>query len=527
MAENGNIQRNLRAGIQAAREGNRTTARRLLTQVVNADPNSELGWIWLASVTTSPSEKRSYLERVLELNPNNALAQEAMLQLGDRGQSASAGRQRQASGDDSGLNLTNILIGIVIAVVIVGGLIGLSIFNDNNQRQQNEDNTREARLIARQTRDSVPTLVPTPRRIIVTLDPRTPRGQTLPPTFTPTPSPTPTVEPTATENPFPIEGFTAFYTSLVEGDSTLSLFQINGDGSNERLLGTDFRDIAFDPSGQRIAFVRDVEFQAEIPPPTAVPVDPEATADPNAEVTAETDQEQSDEPNIGTFSAPELFIADINDLENAVQITDFRSSILSSPTWSPEGAEIVFTSNFDGDEDLWYVTPDGNNLRNLMQELLDDNISHRDPTWSPVLGSRQLVFAANTQLYTMELVEPGVELVLTQLTNSGGSNYAPEWSPDGAYIVFVSDRRSDADIYLMNADGSNEQAVTISDGGAEDRHPSFSPDSSWISFISNREDDRFQSYLVSLDGQILTRLTTNTNNDAQIIYQPDIRLRAR
>lgn len=519
MAENDNVQRNLRAGIQAAREGNRSTARRLLTQVVNADPRNELGWIWLASVTTSASEKRTYLERVLTLNPNNTVAKEAMLQLGDSGQRPT---QRRRDSNSGGVNLINILLGVLVAVIVVGGLAALASINDNNQRENNQEDTRVAQQLLQQTQVSIPTTVPTARRVIVTLDPRTPRGQTLPATFTPTPSPTPTLEPTATENPFPVEDFTAFYTSLAQGESAPSLFQINGDGSNERLLAADFRDIAFDPGGQRIAFIRDVEFAAEVAPSTAEEQVSETTPDPNAEPTSE-----SSEPVIQIFSAPELFIAEINDLANAVQITDLRSSILSSPTWSPEGTEIVFTSNFDGDEDLWYVTPDGNNLRNLMQELEDDAISHYDPAWSPILGSRQLLFVLDGEIYSMELVEPGVELTMTQLTNAARSSYAPQWAPNGEQIVFVSDRRGDPDIYLMNPDGTNERSLIFGDGDTEDRDPSFTPDGNWVAFVSNREDDHFQSYLVSLDGQILTRLTNNANNDAQIIYQPDIRLRVR
>ena len=526
MAENDNIQRNLRAGIQAARTGNRSTARRLLRDVVSEDPYNELGWIWLASVATSNRDKRQYLERVLTLNPNNTLAKEALVQLGDAGQSREAQARSQRAQSSGGLNLTNILMGIVVAVVIVAGLAGLSALSDQNARNNRDEQTEVAALALQQTAAAQPvqpTALPTARRLSVTLDRRTQVGQPLPPSVTPTPSPTLTIEPSPTENPFPLESFLALYTSLITGDSSFSLFQINGDGSNEQLLGVGFRDVTFDPAGSRIAFVRDVEYVGEV-----VPEEPstEAQAESTEEVVAEAPILDSS----GTFLAPELFVADLDDLDNAVQITELRSSELSSPTWSPEGTEIVFVSNFDGDADLWYVTPDGNNLRNLLQDQIEA-INDRDPAWSPIIGSRQIIFSASpgngisSEIYSMDVTEPGVEFPIVQFTDSANSSYAPYWSPNGDSIVFLSDRRGDADIYHMNADGTNERLLTESDGGAEDRNPSFTPDGNWIVFVSNRDGGRFQSYLMSLDGRILERITNSDNNDQQIIFRPDVRLR--
>lgn len=521
LAENDNIQRNLRAGIHAARTGNRTTARRLLRDVVSEDPYNELGWIWLASVTTSNRDKRQYLEQVLAINPNNPLAKEALAKIGGASQSPDGQARTQRAQSGGGINLTNILMGIVVAVFIVAGLAGLSAISDQNSQNESNEQTEIAALARQQTAVAQPTALPTTVRLIVTLDRRTQVGQPLPPSVTPTPSPTLTIEPSPTENPFPLEDFMALYTSLVTGDTSYSLFQINGDGSNEQLIGADFRDVAFDPAGSRIAFVRDVEYVGEI-----------ETVESPADVQPESTEEVVAEPidSSGTFFAPELFIADLDDLDNAVQITELRSSELSSPTWSPEGTELVFVSNFDGDADLWYVTPDGNNLRNLFQDQIEP-INDRDPAWSPIVGSRQIIFSSSpengisSEIYSMEVTEPGVEFPIIQFTDAAGSSYAPHWSPNGDSIVFLSDRRGDADVHLMNPDGTNERLLTESDNDAEDRNPSFTPDGNWIVFVSNRDGDRFQSYLLSLDGRILERITNSDNNDQQIIFRPDIRLR--
>lgn len=51
---------------------------------------------------------------------------------------------------------------------------------------------------------------------------------------------------------------------------------------------------------------------------------------------------------------------------------------------------------------------------------------------------------------------------LVPLTSSSGNNIYPKWSSDGSQISFSSDRDGVGyQIYVMNADGSNERRVTV------------------------------------------------------------------
>src|SRR5215475_12638091 len=72
----------LNAGIQAARAGNKAQARKYLEQVLEKEDNNEAAWMWLASVVDTPRERRICLENVLEINPNNVRAREALAALG-------------------------------------------------------------------------------------------------------------------------------------------------------------------------------------------------------------------------------------------------------------------------------------------------------------------------------------------------------------------------------------------------------------------------------------------------------------
>ncbi len=64
----------LRQGIDAARSGQRDTARALLMRVVEADERNELAWLWLSAVVDDPEDQRICLENVLDINPQNMQA---------------------------------------------------------------------------------------------------------------------------------------------------------------------------------------------------------------------------------------------------------------------------------------------------------------------------------------------------------------------------------------------------------------------------------------------------------------------
>ena len=69
-------------------------------------------------------------------------------------------------------------------------------------------------------------------------------------------------------------------------------------------------------------------------------------------------------------------------------------------------------------------------------------------------------------------------------------------SPDGGTIAFVSSREGDIEIYLMDADGTNERRLTNGIGAS--MQPAFSPDSTLLAFVSDRSDT-FQIYLMHFD----------------------------
>jgi Tol biopolymer transport system component len=70
----------------------------------------------------------------------------------------------------------------------------------------------------------------------------------------------------------------------------------------------------------------------------------------------------------------------------------------------------------------------------------------------------------------------------TQLTASAGNNYGPEYSPDGVYIYFSSDRTGSSQIWRMRTDGSAPEQI-VSDS-QDDWFPHVSPDGRWMVYLS-------------------------------------------
>ena len=195
---------------------------------------------------------------------------------------------------------------------------------------------------------------------------------------------------------------------------------------------------------------------------------------------------------------------------------------MADPSWSPDAQELVFTNDQEGSQDIWYVRVDGSGV----ERLTTDDGSERQPEWNPAPGSRQVIYTASdsvgaaSQIFTMTVSSEAAATDVAELTSSRHISSSPAWNANGTQIVYISDVQGDPDVYTMDPDGGGRELVTRDDNDAEDRAPQFSPNGAFIAFISNRLDDRFQTYLVSVDGEILTRLTETERNDRQLSYEP-------
>ena len=130
------------------------------------------------------------------------------------------------------------------------------------------------------------------------------------------------------------------------------------------------------------------------------------------------------------------------------------------PAWSADGAYIAFSSNRDGNYEIYVMGSDGSNPR--------------------------------------------------RLTNHRRDHKSPAWSADGAYIAFSSNRDGNYEIYVMGSDGSNPRRLTNHKNG--DVQPAWSADGRHIAFSSNRDGGKTEIYVVAT--KVVSETTKGSSDTA-------------
>ena len=170
---------------------------------------------------------------------------------------------------------------------------------------------------------------------------------------------------------------------------------------------------------------------------------------------------------------------------------------------SPDGRKVVFTSLKDGDLDIYTMNIDGTDVRRLTNTPGYDG----GPWWSPdgkLIAYRawhptDTALVGYRELLAQRLVRPNrMELWVMnadgsnqhQITQLGGANFGPSWTPDGRRLIFSSNYKDphsgNFDLYLINLDGTGLEQVTTED--SFDGFPMFSPDGRHLVWASNRHD---------------------------------------
>jgi TolB protein len=167
---------------------------------------------------------------------------------------------------------------------------------------------------------------------------------------------------------------------------------------------------------------------------------------------------------------PDIYVTDASGA-NPHRITAFRGPN-SSPTWNPKtNAQIAWISGRTRLPQVYVMDADGGNV----QRLTDGGYASA-PSWSP--NGELLTFAWNRSygpgapggedIYIMDIASKR----WTQLTHGEGANDAPSWSPDGRHIVFQREVNGRSEIWMMLADGTDQQQLTH--GGGNNTMPNWS-----------------------------------------------------
>jgi Tol biopolymer transport system component len=193
----------------------------------------------------------------------------------------------------------------------------------------------------------------------------------------------------------------------------------------------------------------------------------------------------------------------------------------SHPAWSPDGTQIAFVSERDGNREIYVLEIAAIEQRSgEPRRLTDDPAADMRPAWSP--DGTQIAFNSerdgNWEIYLMGSDGENER----RLTESAAWEVFPSWSPDGALLAYrySSPKSWDGNVWIMNADGSEPRQLT--DHPGNDENPSWSPDGTQIVFQSDRYADpgttgtehyNFELLIMDADGGNIRRLTDQPGGD--------------
>ncbi|HZZ37732.1 MAG TPA: Tol-Pal system beta propeller repeat protein TolB [Acidobacteriaceae bacterium] len=168
---------------------------------------------------------------------------------------------------------------------------------------------------------------------------------------------------------------------------------------------------------------------------------------------------------------PEIYVTDPSG-QGERRLTAFRGPDVS-PVWNPKtNGQIAWVSGRTRLPQIYIMDADGANITRMT-----DGGYATSPSWSP--NGQFLTFAWNRSygpgapggedVYIMDIASKR----WTQLTHDSGANDFPSWSPDSRHIVFQRQQGGHTEIWMMLADGTDQQQLTHGDGS------NTQPDWSW------------------------------------------------
>jgi Tol biopolymer transport system component len=182
--------------------------------------------------------------------------------------------------------------------------------------------------------------------------------------------------------------------------------------------------------------------------------------------------------------------------------------------WSPDGQKIAFVGRWHAYGDIYVMNADGSGQKRLTSPLLGrcDGRARWDSglAWSPdgraIAFTRSYCDRGYPEIYVMN-ADGSEQRMLTR--NPARGYFAPPgssgwpvdlvWSPLGDEIAFMSRRDGNLEIYVTNADGSEQRRLTRNT--VRDSNPVWSPDRRRIAFEHN-----WQLYVMNADGSGQRRL---------------------
>ncbi|UYU18143.1 MULTISPECIES: LpqB family beta-propeller domain-containing protein [Methanoculleus] len=225
------------------------------------------------------------------------------------------------------------------------------------------------------------------------------------------------------------------------------------------------------------------------------------------------------------------------DGQNPVPVTDDRSWNLFTEfdPWSPDGKKLLFLSDGGRGLDLWTMNPDGTGRVRLTEGgriVPIPGLSGYGADWNT--DGKRIVYTsclfddAAIQEVNLSAIRTEADIWIMdadggnkkQLTTDGDARL-PLWQPQGDRIAYLADRSGNREIWTMQSDGTGKTQVTFSEGSVSEY--SWSPDGTRIAYVVASPPGtlpEFSLRIINSDGSGSEQLTTG-NRDTSPVWSPD------
>lgn len=171
----------------------------------------------------------------------------------------------------------------------------------------------------------------------------------------------------------------------------------------------------------------------------------------------------------GVDDGTDLYTAPLNG-GGSHRISVGRGSDNVQPTFSPDGRRIAFTTGRAGHNEIYSMDADGTDAEPLTPLAFGERAHRASPDWSP--DAQRVAFqsqiGSSFQILTINLRDRGMK----QLT-SDGENQDPSWASDARHMVFVSNRTGTRQLWVLDVETGRARQLTH--GSAVRNNPAWSP----------------------------------------------------